>query len=87
MIPFFRDRDQQDWLSASTYYKHVGIYGYRASVLEKIVTLPFSELERAESLEQLRWLDHGYRIMTHITEYESIAIDSPADLLKIMNRS
>jgi 3-deoxy-manno-octulosonate cytidylyltransferase (CMP-KDO synthetase) len=87
VIPFFRGRDQQEWLSALNYYKHVGIYGYQSAVLEKIVALPVSELERAESLEQLRWLENGYKISIQITEYESTAIDSPADLLKITNRS
>ncbi|MDP1622969.1 MAG: 3-deoxy-manno-octulosonate cytidylyltransferase [Bacteroidales bacterium] len=87
MIPFFRGKDQNEWLSATNYYKHIGIYGYRASVLEKIVSLPVSELEKAESLEQLRWLENGYRIMTQITEFESCAIDTPADLLKITNSS
>jgi len=87
IIPFIRGRDQQEWLSAAAFYKHVGIYGYQASVLAKIVTLPVSELEHAESLEQLRWLDHGYRIITQVTEYESVAIDSPADLLKITNNT
>jgi 3-deoxy-manno-octulosonate cytidylyltransferase (CMP-KDO synthetase) len=85
VIPFFRGKDPQTWLSGATYYKHIGIYGYRTSILEKIVTLPVSELERTESLEQLRWLYNGYRIKTQLTEYESIAIDTPADLLKITN--
>ncbi|MCX6304813.1 MAG: 3-deoxy-manno-octulosonate cytidylyltransferase [Bacteroidetes bacterium] len=85
VIPFFRGKEQKDWVSATTYYKHVGIYGYQTQVLEKIVALPVSELECAESLEQLRWLGQGYRIMTQVTEYESVAIDSPADLLKITN--
>ena len=85
IIPFIRGKDQKDWLQAATFYKHIGIYGYQTQVLEKIVALPVSELECAESLEQLRWLDYGYKIKTQITEFESIAIDSPADLLKITN--
>ena len=84
-IPFTRGLDPKDWLSATTYYKHIGIYGYKSSVLGEIVALPQSPLEHAESLEQLRWLAHGYRIQTQITEYESIAIDAPSDLLKIIN--
>jgi 3-deoxy-manno-octulosonate cytidylyltransferase (CMP-KDO synthetase) len=85
VIPFVRGKDQDEWLSSTAYYKHIGIYGYTTRVLGNIVALPVSKLESAESLEQLRWLDHGYRIKTHITEYESLAIDSPADLLKITN--
>jgi 3-deoxy-manno-octulosonate cytidylyltransferase (CMP-KDO synthetase) len=87
VIPYVRGKNQQEWLLATTFYKHIGIYGYQAAVLGKIVNLPVSELELAESLEQLRWLDHGYRIMTKLTDYESIAIDTPADLLKITNKS
>ena len=86
-IPYTRGSDPKEWLSATTYYKHIGIYGYQPSVLGKIVALPPSTLELAESLEQLRWLEHGYRIQTQITEYESIAIDTPTDLLKITNRT
>ncbi|MEI7723695.1 MAG: 3-deoxy-manno-octulosonate cytidylyltransferase [Bacteroidota bacterium] len=85
IIPFVRGKDQATWLSSFTFYKHVGIYGYQTSILEEIVALPVSEHERAESLEQLRWLDEGYKIQTQLTELESVAIDSPADLLKITN--
>ena len=84
-IPFTRGLEPDDWLSATTYYKHIGIYGYQSAILQEIVGLPPSPLEIAESLEQLRWLGHGYRIQTHVTEYESIAIDTPSDLLKIIN--
>jgi 3-deoxy-manno-octulosonate cytidylyltransferase (CMP-KDO synthetase) len=84
-IPFFRGKELKEWLSAATYYKHIGIYGYSSSVLKKIVELPVSVLEQTESLEQLRWLDNGFRIQTQITEYEGVAIDTPADLLKITN--
>lgn len=62
------------------HYKHIGIYGYKAEVLKKLVHLPVSLLEQSESLEQLRWLDNGYRIITDITDKESIGIDSPEDL-------
>ncbi len=84
-IPFTRGRELHDWLSASIYYKHIGIYGYQTALLRTIVRLPVSEIERSESLEQLRWLDHGFKIKTQITDYESIAIDTPEDLLKITN--
>ena len=87
VIPFLRGKTQQEMFAALTYCKHIGIYGYRTTALEKIIALPVSELEQAESLEQLRWLENGYRIMTKLTEYESIAIDTPADLLKITNSS
>lgn len=86
-IPFKRGMDQDAWLTAATYYKHIGIYGYQSPVLKKIVDLKETPLEAAESLEQLRWIENGFRIQTHVTEFESIAIDAPADLLKITNRS
>ena len=86
-IPFARGFEPEAWLSVATYYKHIGIYGYQVSVLGEIVGLPPSPLEITESLEQLRWLAYGYKITTQVTEYESIAIDTPADLLKITNRN
>ncbi|MFZ4523608.1 MAG: 3-deoxy-manno-octulosonate cytidylyltransferase [Bacteroidales bacterium] len=86
-IPFVRGKGTGEWLSAASFFKHVGIYAYRTAVLEQIVALPMSVLEKAESLEQLRWLDHGYKIMTRETEYDSFAVDTPADLLKITNRT
>ena len=84
-IPFLRGRDQKEWISSATFLKHIGIYGYRTEVLKRLVALPPSRLELNESLEQLRWLEHGYRIKTQLTEYESVAIDTPADLSKITN--
>jgi 3-deoxy-manno-octulosonate cytidylyltransferase (CMP-KDO synthetase) len=86
-IPFTRGADQASWLSVTTYYKHIGIYGYQALVLGDLVKLPETPLEMAESLEQLRWLEHGFRIQTQITDFESVAIDTPLDLLKITNRT
>ncbi len=85
-IPFKRGMAQDSWLSAATYYKHIGIYGYQSSVLKEIAVLKETPLEAAESLEQLRWIENGFSIQTHVTEFESIAIDAPADLLKITNR-
>mgnify|MGYP001766802200 CR=1 FL=1 len=82
-IPFLRGIDISQWIAKSVYYKHIGIYGYSAETLRKIVFLPETVAEKAESLEQLRWLEHGFHIMTEKTEYESIAIDTPEDVLKI----
>ena len=84
-VPFFREKPQNEWLKERDYFKHVGIYAYRAKVLKEIVALPLSSLEKAESLEQLRWMDNGYELHVHETEFETIAIDTPADLLKITN--
>jgi 3-deoxy-manno-octulosonate cytidylyltransferase (CMP-KDO synthetase) len=79
-IPYNRHYPQEDWLRAHTYYKHIGIYGYRADILEQITQLPPSALELAESLEQLRWLEHGFKISTAVTTQENIGIDTPEDL-------
>ena len=62
VIPYLRGEDKKDWLKKQTYYKHIGLYAYRADVLKEITQLPQSELEKAESLEQLRWIENGYRI-------------------------
>lgn len=67
-------------LKIDTYYKHIGLYAYRADVLKEITSLPQSSLELAESLEQLRWLENGYTIKVGISEVETIGIDTPQDL-------
>jgi len=79
-IPFLRGVSEELWLENSVYYKHIGIYGYRTEVLSQIVKLPVHLLEKAESLEQLRWLTNGYRIQTALTELESISVDTIEDL-------
>ena len=81
-IPYVRGRDQQEWLQAFPYLKHIGLYAYRREVLREITRLPQSPLELAESLEQLRWLQHGYRIRVGLTDVETIGIDTPADLTR-----
>jgi 3-deoxy-manno-octulosonate cytidylyltransferase (CMP-KDO synthetase) len=83
-IPFIRGFDQDTWLSKHNFFQHIGIYGYRVEILKKITLLPPSSLERAESLEQLRWLENGFRIKTAITPYETIAIDTPEDLERVV---
>ena len=84
-IPYLRGIEKEDWLSKRDFYKHIGIYAYRIDVLNAITKLKPSSLELAESLEQLRWLENGYKIKVAITEYESQGIDTPEDLKKIMN--
>lgn len=79
-IPFLRGFEQETWLKHQTYYKHIGIYGYRTETLKQITILPVSLLEKAESLEQLRWVENGFSIKTAITDIEGISIDTPQDL-------
>jgi len=82
-LPHIRGQEQQNWLNHFTYFKHIGIYGYRADVLQEITKLPVSSLEKAESLEQLRWIENGYRIKVAETELETYAIDTPEDLANL----
>jgi 3-deoxy-manno-octulosonate cytidylyltransferase (CMP-KDO synthetase) len=86
-IPFVRNFEKKDWLNNHQYFKHIGIYAYRSKVLQQITMLETSSLEQAESLEQLRWLENGFQIHVEITEFESIAVDTPEDLLKFLNKS
>ncbi len=80
IIPYLRGKDREEWLPNHTYYKHIGLYAYRTDVLRQITSLPQGDLERAESLEQLRWLENGYKIKVGITHVETIGIDTPEDL-------
>lgn len=80
VIPFVRGIDEAEWLEHFPYLKHLGIYAYRREILREITTLPMSSLEKAESLEQLRWLQNGYRIRVGITNVETIGIDTSKDL-------
>lgn len=79
-VPFLRDYPKTEWLNHHTFFKHIGIYAYRRDILESIVQLPQSHLEKAESLEQLRWLENGYQIKVAETELETIGIDAPDDV-------
>lgn len=80
VIPYLRGVEPSEWPARHTYYKHIGLYAYRRDVLESITRLPQSPLELAESLEQLRWLQAGYKIKVAETSVETIGIDTPEDL-------
>ncbi len=81
-VPHLRGKPERDWYSGFKYLKHIGMYAYRTEVLCKISSLKTSPLEQAESLEQLRWLEHGYTIKVHMTTEVSMGIDTPEDLEK-----
>ncbi|MDO4823732.1 MAG: 3-deoxy-manno-octulosonate cytidylyltransferase [Bacteroidales bacterium] len=85
VIPYLRNKDQENWLNYHTFYKHIGLYAYKTRVLKQITSLPQSPLELAESLEQLRWLENGYTIKVGLTNVETIGIDTPADLERAEN--
>ena len=80
IIPYIRGKEKGEWPKQYPFLKHIGLYAYRTEVLAEITQLPQSSLEIAESLEQLRWLQNGYRIKVGTTDVETIGIDTPADL-------
>ena len=80
VIPYIRGKEQTEWLQHFPFLKHLGLYAYRRDVLRQITQLPQSPLEMAESLEQLRWLENGYRIRVGLTDVETVGIDTPEDL-------
>jgi len=80
VIPYIRDAEKNEWSSRHTYFKHIGIYGYRKETLLKITSLKPGTLEIAESLEQNRWIENGYIIRTAVADWKSISIDTPEDL-------
>lgn len=80
VIPFIRGKEHEEWAAAYPFLKHIGLYAYRRDVLAEVTRLPQSSLEKAESLEQLRWLQNGYRIKVGLTDIETVGIDTPDDL-------
>jgi 3-deoxy-manno-octulosonate cytidylyltransferase (CMP-KDO synthetase) len=82
-IPYQRGLDTEVWHQHHNYFKHIGLYAFRNQTLQTLTQLPVSDLEKAEALEQLRWLENGYAIRTAETTLETIAIDQPEDLLQI----
>ena len=82
VIPYIRGVEQGDWMHHYPFLKHLGVYAYRREVLAEVTHLPQGLLEKAESLEQLRWLENGYRIRVGLTDVETVGIDTPDDLLR-----
>jgi len=83
-IPHMRNIPTEDWMKSHQHYKHIGIYAYRVDILAKLTTLSPTPLELAESLEQLRWIENGFRIKTAITPIETMGIDVPEDVEKAL---
>ncbi len=82
VIPYLRGIPREEWLAHHTFYRHIGLYAFRTEVLRAVTALPQSALEIAESLEQLRWLENGFRIGVGISQVETIGIDTPEDLAR-----
>ena len=80
VIPYIRGKERDSWFGEYPFLKHLGIYAYHREVLAEVTKLPQSSLEKAESLEQLRWLQNGYRIRVGLTDVETVGIDTPEDL-------
>ncbi|HSO87515.1 MAG TPA: 3-deoxy-manno-octulosonate cytidylyltransferase [Draconibacterium sp.] len=83
-IPYVRGTENENWLSKHTFWAHIGMYAYKTNVLQQIAMLKHGKLELSESLEQLRWLENGFKIKTAVTEHQSIGIDTPEDLAHAM---
>jgi len=86
VIPYIRGIDSPDWPDHHKYYIHIGLYAFRRDILPAVTALENSSLEIAESLEQLRWIENGYRIIAGITEFESCGIDTPEDLARAIEK-
>ena len=84
VIPFIKGKPQEEWHKHHQYYRHVGMYAYRADILEQVTKLKPSALELAESLEQLRWLENGFKVKCAITNFDSHCIDTPEDIEKVI---
>jgi 3-deoxy-manno-octulosonate cytidylyltransferase (CMP-KDO synthetase) len=83
-IPFVRGSEKENWQKQFTFFKHIGLYAYRTDILKQLAILPQGNLEKIESLEQLRWLENGYKIKVAQTNIENHAIDTPADLMNLL---
>ena len=81
-MPFMRNIDRKEWLTKGVFYKHIGIYAYKAPTLRRIAEMQPTALECAESLEQLRWLENGLSIRLAVTQSQNVSIDTPSDLAK-----
>lgn len=84
-IPHIRNTPEAEWIRKHTFYKHIGMYAYRADILKELTQIQVSSLERAESLEQLRWLENGFKIIVAETLEETVGIDTPDDLKHALN--
>ncbi len=85
-IPFIRNTEKTEWINKYEFYRHIGMYAYKAKTLQELTKLEQSPLEIAESLEQLRWIENGYKIRVAKTNFDSVGIDTPEDLERILNK-
>ncbi len=84
VIPYIRNKEREEWQESHVFYKHIGVYAWRTEVLRAVTRLPHGVLELAESLEQLRWIENGYRIKTVEVSIETVAVDTPEDLERVV---
>lgn len=86
IIPYIRTIDPDKWINQHVHFRHVGMYAFRYHILQELTKLPMGTLEQMESLEQLRWLEHGYDINVHCGSYEGVGIDTEEDYYKAVAR-
>ncbi|MFN8339616.1 MAG: 3-deoxy-manno-octulosonate cytidylyltransferase [Saprospiraceae bacterium] len=82
-IPAFRDLPYNQWMNKVAYFRHVGMYGFKRETLLELTKLSPTSYEKSESLEQLRWLQHGYDVHCVETNFKSVGVDTPDDLEKV----
>ncbi len=85
-IPFVQGIEKEKWLESHKFWHHIGMYAYRKDILKNLCELKYSLLDQVEQLEQLRWIENGYKIKIAESQYESISIDTPEDLDKIIKK-
>ncbi len=84
-LPYLRDHVADQWIGLHTFYRHIGMYAYAADALRSIAQLAVSPLEKAEMLEQLRWLENGYRIEVAVADKAPVGVDTPEDVNILQN--
>lgn len=84
VIPYIKGKPEAEWHKHHVYFRHVGMYAYRKDILEAVTKLEPSSLENAESLEQLRWLENGFKVKCAVTMFDSHCIDTPEDIEKVI---
>lgn len=85
-IPYLRNVEKPEWHLKHNFYRHIGMYAYKTDTLIELTKLEQSSIELAESLEQMRWIENGYKIKVAKTNFDSLGVDTPKDLEKILNQ-
>jgi 3-deoxy-manno-octulosonate cytidylyltransferase (CMP-KDO synthetase) len=84
IIPHFRGAHKDDWIEHHAYYKHIGMYGFTPKAIKQFASMNQTSLEKAESLEQLRWLENGGKIKVAHTNHHALSVDTQEDLDEVI---